>query len=371
MKICFVTEHFFPHVGGVEIAFKEYATRLAQQGHDVRVITSNSGGVTGEREMQNIKIYYLDCRSFFGHPILPIKKIEQHILWADVVHTTTYTAALPAVKLCNEHEKPCILMVHEVLGKKWFFVEENPLKALGFLFFEWYVINKKYNIWQAISEATRRDLLRYKIPKEKTEFIYHGIDYSVWNPEVQERNLNQFLGYKNSDKIFLYNGRPGKTKGVFLLLKAIEKVKNDLPKEFKFGFIISEKPANERATFEKLVKKYKLEDLIKIKNTLPYQELPGYRKNAFALIVPSLTEGFGFTAAEISSLKVPLITSNADSLPEVASGKVLFFKNGDADYLAKKIHLAVKNQFEIIPEKKFSWDDSVRKILNIYEELIK
>ncbi|NCQ82196.1 glycosyltransferase family 4 protein [bacterium] len=38
-----------------------------------------------------------------------------------------------------------------------------------------------------------------------------------------------------------------------------------------------------------------------------------------AVIMPSLSDGFGLVAAEVSSLDVPLIISHTASLPEVAS----------------------------------------------------
>ncbi len=371
MKICLVTEHFPPHVGGVEIVFQEYAKRLAKRGHQVRVVTSNSGGITGWKKFHEVQIYYLNANSFFGHPILLKKEILQHIKWADVVHTTTFTAALPAVSLSRKYKKPCILMTHEVLANKWFQIEKNPLKALGFLFFEWYIITKKYTLWQTVSKSTSKDLSKYSIPQEKIITLYHGIDYSIWNSQVQEKDLHKLLNTDKSKKIFLYNGRPGQTKGIFILLEAIKKVKNKLPKEFIFGFIISKNPKNERNKFEQLVRKYKLQNIIKISNSISYSELPGYRKDCFAFIVPSITEGFGFTTAETSALEIPLIVSDTGSIPEVASGKVLFFKNKDTDDLAKKILLATKNKFQNIPFKRFDWEITIGKIEKIYMKLVK
>ena len=370
MKICLITEHFPPHIGGVEIVFEEYAKNLSKRGFEVRVITSNSGGISGKITRDGFEVHHLPCRALFSHPLFSPSQLEEHVRWADVVHTTTYTAAPPALKACKKHSKPCVLMVHEVLGYKWFKIEKNPLLALGFLLFEFYVLKKDYDIWQTISNATQKDLLKYGIPENKTRLVYHGIDYSVWNPDVKEKNLNGLLGLRDSDKIFLYNGRPGKTKGIFVLLDAIDKIKDDLPKEFKFGFIISKKPEGEREKFEKMVRKYRLESSIKITDSLPYQELPGYRKNSFAFIVPSLTEGFGFNTAETAALDVPLIVSDAGSLPEVASGKVLFFKNGDSDDLAEKILRASRSEFGNIPAKKFEWDESIDKIVAIYEILL-
>lgn len=372
MKICLVTEHFPPHIGGVEIVFQEYAKRLSQRGHQVRVITSDSGGDFGQKtNKHNVEIHHLKCKSFFNHPIFSKKQIDPHAQWADIIHTTTFTAALPSIKLAKKYHKPCIIMVHEVLANGWFKIEKNPLRALGFLFFEWYVINKKYTLWQAISNSTKKDLLKYHIPEEKIKTIHHGIDYSIWNPNITKNNLNRLFNTSNSKKIFLYSGRPGQTKGIFILLEAIKKIKKTLPEDFIFGFIVSKTPAQERTNFIKLVKENKLEDLIKISNPLPYKKLPEYRKDAFAFIVPSITEGFGFTTAETAALKIPLIVSDAGSIPEVASGKVLFFKNKDFEDLAKKILLATKNKFKYIPTKKFSWDNTIDKIEKIYIDLIK
>lgn len=370
MKICFVIEHYSPHIGGVEIAFEEYAKRLSDRGHVVRIVTSNSGGITGERVAGNVKIYYFNCKSFFGHPLLPKNKIEEHIQWADIVHTSTITAALPAVLLCHKHTKPCLLMVHEVLGKRWFSVERNPFKAIGFFLFERYMLNRKYTLWQTISQATQNDLIRLGIPKIKTRLVHHGIDATIWHHAVSKKDLCSLFKLSPEHQIFLYNGRPGKTKGVLLLLQALSLIQSKLPPKFIFGFILSREPKKERLLFEHMVKKYHLETCVRIQNSLPYSDLPGYRKDAFAFIVPSLTEGFGFSAAETAALQVPLIVSDTGSLPEVVSGKVLFFKNGNADDLAHKILLAIENRFYSIPEKKFNWDTSVTGLIQIYQELL-
>ena len=200
--------------------------------------------------------------------------------------------------------------------------------------------------------------------------IYHGVDYSIWNPQVQEKSLNKLFNLDSGQKIFLYNGRPGQTKGVFVLLEAIRKIKNKIPRDFKFGFILSRKPEGERKKFENLVHEYDLENLVKITDSLPYPELPGYRKNAFAFLVPSLTEGFGFAAAETCALGVPVIASDAGSLPEVVGGKALFFRSGNADDLAEKIMLATKDKFENIPEKKFEWETAINEVEKMYQEII-
>lgn len=370
MKVCFVAEHFPPHVGGVEVVFNEYAKRLAQKGYEIRVVTSDSGNVLGKTLEDGFEIYHYKSPSFFSHPIIPSKKLEEHIKWADIVHTTTLTAALPSIKLCQRHNKPCVLMVHEIIGKKWFRVEKNPLKALGFLFFERFVAKKNYTFWQAISKETKKDMLLCGIPGDKIKLIYHGINNELWNENVEKTDIGKFFGFGENSKIFLYSGRPGKTKGVFVLMDAIIKLKNKLPEEFKFGFILGKEPKRERMKVKKIIKKYELEDIVRMKNPVKTAQLASFRKSSFAVIVPSLTEGFGFSAAETCRLGVPIISSNAGSLPEVVSGKALFFENGNSEDLAQKIIMATGNKFTFIPYLKFDWNDSIDELTQLYKEIL-
>lgn len=370
MKICFVTEHYPPHIGGVEIVFQNYAKHLALLGHEVKVLTSDSGGVSGTRTVDAVETHYIPSISLFGHPLLPKKEMKRHIQWADVIHTTTFTAALPTFALSKKYTKPCILTVHEVLGKKWFSVEKNPLIALGFFLFERYVIQKEYTLWHVISKATEHDLKKCHIPQEKIFLLYHGVDRTVWNPNTPPKNLSNYLGFSSNDAIFLYTGRPGKSKGIFILLKAIQKIKSQIHPRFKFGFILGKEPSKERLVFERLILEYALQESVSIKDSVPIQDLPGYRKAAYAMIIPSQTEGFGFVAAESSQLNVPIISSDAGSLSEVSGGKVLFFRNGDINDLSEKILLATKGKFLSVPKKEFDWKSSTLKLITHYKSVL-
>ena len=51
---------------------------------------------------------------------------------------------------------------------------------------------------------------------------------------------------------------------------------------------------------------------------VPEDELPGLTAGAMAFVYPSLYEGFGLPVAQAMAAGVPVITSNASSLPEIA-----------------------------------------------------
>jgi len=57
-------------------------------------------------------------------------------------------------------------------------------------------------------------------------------------------------------------------------------------------------------------------------------------RNAEALLVPSLTEGFGLPVVEAMSLGKPVFMSNSTSLPEVGGAEGFYWDNYDPDHMA-------------------------------------
>lgn len=371
MKVCFVLEHFYPHVGGVETVFYEYAKRLGKRGCSIRIVCSNSGGVTGQtRLFENVEAFYFPSFSLFGHPLLSHRAVAEHVQWADIVHTTTYTAALPGLRLSKKYGKSCLLTVHEVIGKDWFTVEKNPLKALLFFSFERYVVKKGYRAWHAVSQATGNRLIESGIDPAKIHVIPHGIDTDHWNENCQVSDLAHYFGFPPESRIFLYTGRPGKTKGLLLLLHAIRLVRKKIGKEFRFGLILSDDPLAEKRKLEKIIEHFDLGSLVRIRDAVAATELPGLRKAAYAVLVPSLTEGFGFSAAEACSMNLPVIASDAGSLPEVIGGRSLIFKAGDPADFAKNLLLACEGKFNLRPPKRFDWETATDAMLHLYQKII-
>lgn len=363
-------DNFVPHVGGLETEFSEFARRLTQRGHEVRVVTGGPGGLRGEREHFGARVFYFKSLWLYGHPMLPGGKIEPHIAWSDIVHTANYTAAHAALRLANRHHKPCLLTVHEALRGRWLSVEKNVVKALACWVCEWRVLTRDYGAWHVISRATREDLLRYHVDPDKVVLIHLGVDPAVWNPDVPKLDIHEYFGFGKDDRIFLFSGRPAKLKGMSVLFEAVKKVKSVLPGGFRFGFLLSDDPRSERRRLLGSVRKNGLEDLISIRDAVPYRRLPGSKKDCYACIIPSLHEGFGLNAVETSSLGIPLIVSDAPSLPEVVSGKALFFRSNDPSDLADKILRATRNEFENVEPREFSWDAAVDGLIGVYEELV-
>jgi len=110
--------------------------------------------------------------------------------------------------------------------------------------------------------------------------------------------------------------------------------------------------------------------------TLSPEEVVALYKKSKALTFPSFYEGFGLPILEAQSLGVPVLTSNISSMPEVAGKGALYVNPYDISDIAKGMeklaenndlcHELIQKGFENI--KRFSWEESVKKILKIFYE---
>jgi glycosyltransferase involved in cell wall biosynthesis len=379
VKICYVVGHFSPHIGGVENLFMDIATGMKEKGHEVRVITSNSGGINGHSIQNGIDVYHCNWKIMFGHPICKTKDLKEHIKWADLIHTTTFTTANPTRRVCKKYKKPCIISIHEVLGDKWFWIEKNVFKAIGFRIFEKYVCCKPYNYIHVISDATKNDYFKYYKEINNIARIYPSVE----NERIQKLSVESQVGIsdifelKENCKTFLYFGRPGQPKGIFVYLESIKELtkrysREDL-KDYKFCFIISNDPLRQRLKFVNDVKRYNLNDIILISNSLPRADLFKIIKDSDYVVIPSITEGFGFTTAESCMLDKKIICSDGGSLPEVANGEVLFFENRNSKDLAEKLGKVIAEQeqaFQKIPKKLFEKSEMITKMEQVYNGIL-
>lgn len=370
MKICFVLAHFPPHIGGGETLFKQYTTRLARSGCEVKVLTSNSGGIEGTVREDGVEITYFPWAGPFGHPIPRKSDLYETIEWSDIVHTATFTPGPVALSAAKKIGRPCLITVYEALGKKLFWIE-NKIKSSMFYLFERYAIKKDYSMFHAISQATKRDLVAQGVDEQRIITIYPGVDEAFYDclPLDHHGEATEAFGL-NQRKVFLFYGRPGKTKGVFILLDAIRTARANLAKDFEFVFVITREPSAEHKLFRRLVETYRLDDIVTIRDSLSADELIRTIQGAYCVIIPSITEGFGYAAAESCALGKPVVASDGGSLPEVISGRVLMFKNRDSDDLAEKIVEASHGQFTEISRKVFSWETSINRLLNAYARII-
>ncbi|MCR5028019.1 MAG: glycosyltransferase [Fibrobacter sp.] len=150
--------------------------------------------------------------------------------------------------------------------------------------------------------------------------------------------------YPPSTSIYQSDRKP--TEKYFLLVSADRFEKNCTRAIIAIDKLLSKKkiPSN---IFVKITGASKNKSRYKIKNTANFKflgyveeaELDSLYANAYAFIYPSLNEGFGYPPLEAMRYKVPVIASNAASIPEVCGNAALYFNPTSIEEIKKQLLL--------------------------------
>ena len=119
-----------------------------------------------------------------------------------------------------------------------------------------------------------------------------------------------------------------------------------------------------------------LKDRVLLPGFVPDAELVYLYSRAYALVQPSLMEGFGLPAVEAMACGTPVISSRAGSLPEVVGDAGLFFDPTDVASIAATISqfLADSRQRDDLARRAldraglFTWDRSAQALIDHFED---
>ncbi|UOO13171.1 MULTISPECIES: glycosyltransferase family 1 protein [unclassified Synechocystis] len=111
---------------------------------------------------------------------------------------------------------------------------------------------------------------------------------------------------------------------------------------------------------------------------VPNQWLGEFYQRATAFVYPSFYEGFGLPVVEAMNFGLPIITAGAGSLPEVMGDSGVLVDPQDTQALALALEKIVSDtdwrdhlrQKSLTRSKDFSWENTARKTLEVYQSLI-
>ena len=353
--------------------FKNLTEGLVSSGHNVTVVTHKIKGTESFEIINGVKIHRVNSfQSRYLFTFFSIPKVMKLSKSSDIIHATTFNAAFPAWLASTMSKKIAVLSVLEVWVGKWrIFTDMGLFNSIIHDFLERSIYLLKFDKYICISKSTQNQLVNIGIEKSKSSVIYCGIDYALWNPrKYSSVKLIKKLNLQNN-YIYLFYGRPGISKGLQYLIQAVPKIHKEIPNSKLIAIVSRDK--SYRKLYDSIIKMVKelcVEDYVKIINPVQYLELPKYIKAADCVVVPSLTEGFGFTAAESCAMNVPIVASNVSSIPEVVSGRYILVNPRSSEEIADGVISCYKKKYLIAHPKKFSWDSSVKSYLKIYEGLV-
>lgn len=372
MKILFILELFQPHIWWVEILFDNLIKWLISKWNSVTVLTSKfkKDLPSYEKISDKLEIYRV-WHNRYDFMFYCISKWIKLAKKCDIIHTTTYNAAIPASIISKITNKKIVITVHEIFGKlryrflwwKWFF----------FKLYESLIFKFNFDKFICVSNYTKNSLRIYCwLEDNKLITVYNWLDYDNRNLDnFKQEDIEKIIKKYNlkDNYIWLFFWRSWISKWLKYFIQAIPDIIKKIPK-FKAILIVSES-SNNKADYErKLINKLNIKNNIIRVPWVKYKELWNYILASDFVIVPSLVEWFGFSAAETCTLNKNLIVSNIASLPEVVSGKINFVEPANSEDISNKVVNFYNNKYQIIQKKEFLWSSNVNQTLDIYKEIL-
>ncbi len=245
----------------------------------------------------------------------------------------------------------------------------------------WQLTNwTKYSIQSAshvitISNASKKDIIsKYAVKSEKITVAYPGYS-QIFKPISDKEKIKQVLDkYGIKDTYLLYIGTIQPRKNLIRLIEAVARIEG-------LHLVIVGKTTGEGRQgwqFEETLNRPKelgIEDRVKFTGFVPDEDLPNLLNGAEAFILPSLWEGFGIPVVDAMACGVPVLVSNASSLPEVVGKAGVTFDPNSIDQIEqairtimtdKKLRLKL-SKMSLEQAKKFSWEKMARIILKTFE----
>ncbi len=232
------------------------------------------------------------------------------------------------------------------------------------------VVSRRMDRVVAVSKTSAEDAIRaFKLRQDRVRIVHNGIDTGIF------RRLDHVEKEPNS--LVIVGKTEDKKKGVHLLLKAVQLLKDDV--DVKVSVVGKQGPDDGYRT--KLVRELGIGDRVTFTGHIGADELAKLYSSAEIAVTASLYEGFGLPAAEAMACGTPVIATRAGALPEIVGehGTGILVPPADPPALAAAIKrlLADKQLRQRMGdaarkriEESFSWEGAARKTLEVYQEVL-
>lgn len=173
----------------------------------------------------------------------------------------------------------------------------------------------------AVSEFTKNDLIEtYAVEPSKIDVVYNGVNekFTAVSEAVRAATMHKFSKGK---PYFLFVGALHKRKNITGLLKAFDAFKKSTSSPIQLLLAGQKRWWTE--DMEKAFAEMVYKDEVIFTGRVAFEDLLNITASAFALTYVSVFEGFGIPIIEAMRCRVPVITSNVTSMPEVAGDAAL------------------------------------------------
>lgn len=234
----------------------------------------------------------------------------------------------------------------------------------------------------AVSNFTRTEIEKlFQIPTCQIEVVYNAIDerFLRGHASATDRELIE-QRYQVNYPFLLYAGRVSPHKNVVRMIEAFSALKAELEKDQAYPdlkLIIIGDDLSGNPDLRRTVVRSGVQNDVRFLGFIPIEVLRIFYDSAKIFVFPSLYEGFGLPPLEAMAHGTPVVTSNATSLPEVVGNAAVLVNPENVFEIMRALHRVLMNQplRDRMKERgykqvtKFSWENSVRRVLDVYRQV--
>jgi len=223
------------------------------------------------------------------------------------------------------------------------------------------------------SHATEELLVSHAhVPPENIRVIPLGVDLPTANlsPEERWRERSRILG--GEGRLVLSVGVMQTRKNTLNMLKALKL----LPANYRL--VLSGGNGHGSEAIHEFIRAESLGDRVKLLGFVDDAQLARLYQAASVFLFPSLEEGFGIPILEAMANGVPVVTSNASSMPEVGGEAALYVDPHEPAEIARKVVEAVEDpelgsdlvEKGLARAREFTWRRTAEATLAVYNEVV-
>ena len=201
---------------------------------------------------------------------------------------------------------------------------------------------KKAKMIATVSHFSKKDIItQYKTADEKINIVYSAVK-KIFHPlNIQQKEIIKEK-YTEGKEFFIYTGALQPRKNLVNLLKAFSLFKKRQHSNWKL--VLAGRLAWKNDDFLHLLKTYKYRNDIITPGYISESVLAQLTASAYAMIYPSLFEGFGVPVLEAMKSEIPVLTSANSSMQEIGEEAALYFDPLSVNDMAEKLMLIYKDE---------------------------
>lgn len=300
----------------------------------------------------------------------------------DLVHSHYWQSGLAGKRLAGMWGVP-LVHSHHTLGKvkNRFLAPGDKAEPQIRLEGEAEVIDAADVLIASTDEEWRQLACLYGASHDRLKMLHPGVDHSLFRPGDRAEARTR-LGFSD-EAVMLYAGRIQPLKGLDLAIRAVEQLVSALDRQVVLllvGGASGSGGEEEVARLGALADKLGIAADVRFVGAQPHRHLPAFYRAADVVVMCSHSESFGLAALEAHACGTPVVGTAVGGLSHIVrdgeSGFLLDTRDAaefagrlktvlSDDDLRASLALAAARSAQA-----FSWDDTARSMLELYECLI-